>query len=444
MNITTKYENRRILLIDDNEAIHEDFRKILCPRANDDSLVAAEAELFGDETASDADARYELVSALQGSDGLALVKDAVERGTPFAVAFVDVRMPPGWDGVETVERIWQVDPRLQVVLCTAFSDHSWQQIVRRLGRSDQFLILKKPFDVIEAQQLALTLTTKWNLARAAEGHEAALEASVEMKTRQLAKVRQAADAVVQARNQSLVRISQGFRPPMNAILQFAEQLMEQGDISKAPPVRVEAINTILHSGKRLLVLIDNLFDYSKIETGRMELVRVDFDLHEVVRTTVKTFAAAAARKSLDLRWQIDDSVPRHVVGDASRLAQILSNLIDNAIEFTEQGSVDVRVTLESVQDPITIVRFAINDTGIGIAMDQLDRLFQPFSQVEGPSGQRSNSAGLGLAISRRLVELHGGNIEVCSAPGEGSTFEFTVELIRTAPTDSLTHTPAVH
>ncbi len=137
--------NRRILVIDDNEAIHQDFRKILNPEAQGAaSLAASEAALFGE--APPQRQGFELDSAYQGEEGLAMVVRALAESRPYALAFVDMRMPPGWDGIETIERLWQVDAQLQIALCTAYSDYSWEALSERLDLSDRLLILKKPFD----------------------------------------------------------------------------------------------------------------------------------------------------------------------------------------------------------------------------------------------------------------------------------------------------------
>lgn len=155
--------NRRILIIDDNRAIHEDFRKILASSSQDSAgLADMEDELFGETTRPAQTENFELSSAFQGEDGFNLAKKALAEGNPFALAFVDVRMPPGWDGVETIARIWEVAPEMQIVICTAYSDYSWEQITERLGKSDRLLILRKPFDPVEVQQLAYNLTAKWS------------------------------------------------------------------------------------------------------------------------------------------------------------------------------------------------------------------------------------------------------------------------------------------
>jgi two-component system NtrC family sensor kinase len=180
--------NTRILIIDDNHAIHDDFRKILCEDDGASSeFKQTAAALFGETSSqnSDATATFQLHSAYQGKDGLALVEQAVRQGDPFAMAFVDVRMPPGWDGVETTARIWEVDPDLQIVICTAYSDYSWSEMLEKLGKSDRLLILKKPFDNVEVLQLANSLTRKWELLQESKGRVAGLEEMVVARTAQM-------------------------------------------------------------------------------------------------------------------------------------------------------------------------------------------------------------------------------------------------------------------
>ena len=162
MKSTDPKPNRRILIVDDNASIHADFREILCPDHSSEAAVdEMEAALFGEDQPSTAPAGFELDSAYQGQEALEKVKQALAEQRPYALAFVDVRMPPGWDGVETLARIWEVYPALQVVICTAYSDYSWEEMRAKVGQPDSLLVLKKPFDNIEVQQLAHALTKKW-------------------------------------------------------------------------------------------------------------------------------------------------------------------------------------------------------------------------------------------------------------------------------------------
>ncbi len=176
----------RLIVIDDNAAIHEDIRKILGRRDSaSPSLGETEALLFGEAAPRPKRALFEIDSALQGKDGFEMVKEALGEGRPYSVAFVDVRMPPGWDGVETISHIWELDRQLQIVMCTAYSDYSWDEIESRIGQTDNLVILKKPFDNIEVLQLAHALSTKWHLARHANLRLGALDELVRQRTTQL-------------------------------------------------------------------------------------------------------------------------------------------------------------------------------------------------------------------------------------------------------------------
>ncbi len=187
MSADSARANRRILIVDDTASIHQDFRKILCADPNGEpSLESLEETLFG--TTTKARQAYELDSAYQGQEALALVNKALADQAPYALAFIDMRMPPGWDGLQTIEQLWEVDPRLQIALCTAYSDYSFEAIEARLKYNDQLLILKKPFDHLEIRQMASALTWKWQLAQDIALKVIGLERTIEERVQELLKV----------------------------------------------------------------------------------------------------------------------------------------------------------------------------------------------------------------------------------------------------------------
>jgi CheY-like chemotaxis protein len=180
---------RRILIVDDNPALHEDYRKVLCPeRKSSARLSDLEKLVLGSQTkdTGNSDISFEVDSAHQGKDGLELVKKALSLGRPYSMAFVDMRMEPGWNGIETIRQLWLVSPDLQIVLCSAYSDYSWSEIVQTLGATDNLVILRKPFDNIEVLQLALALCKKWESAREVQSHLARLGTEVVVRTNQAA------------------------------------------------------------------------------------------------------------------------------------------------------------------------------------------------------------------------------------------------------------------
>lgn len=216
-------ENRRILLIDDNVAIHEDYRKILVGKGGNSELDELEAALFdASPTSNSKHLNFEVSSAYQGQDGLSLVAQSLENNKPFAMAFVDMRMPPGWDGVETIKRIWEVDPNLQVVICSAYSDHSWSELVDALPSVGQWLLLRKPFDSAEVSQLALALTKKWELERQSRERVRDLEHIVTERTYELRQEMQGRLAAQVALRENDARIRAVFDTTQNGIVIFDE------------------------------------------------------------------------------------------------------------------------------------------------------------------------------------------------------------------------------
>jgi two-component system, cell cycle sensor histidine kinase and response regulator CckA len=185
--LTSQPHNHRILIIDDNPSIHEDFRKILGPADAKlaEELDATEATLFGDHAGASSAQNFRIDSAFQGQEGLEKVRAACAEGAPYAVAFVDVRMPPGWDGIETISRIWKEFPDLQIVICTAYSDYSWDEIAKSVGNTDKMLVLKKPFDNVEVLQMAHALSKKWQLTQMGRKQMEELDALVNQRTAEL-------------------------------------------------------------------------------------------------------------------------------------------------------------------------------------------------------------------------------------------------------------------
>ncbi|SHO59606.1 PAS domain S-box protein [Algoriphagus zhangzhouensis] len=242
---------------------------------------------------------------------------------------------------------------------------------------------------------------------------------------ELVKAKERAEQASLIKSQFLSVMSHEIRTPMNAVIGLAHFLME--DNPRAD--QLENLKTLQFSAESLMALINDILDYNKIDSGKVELEKMPFDLKNLIRRIVHSHSFQANEKSLELFIEIDETIPKGILGDSVRIGQIVNNLLSNAIKFTEKGFVKIKLSKKSKpQDGITSIQFGFEDTGIGIPDEKLETIFEAFTQASSETTRKYGGTGLGLAIVKRLIELHGGEIKYKANPLGGSIFEFTLEF----------------
>ena len=306
-------------------------------------------------------------------------------------------------------------------------------------RRDEFVTLMKEFGIVkDFEYLArrkdgtfITTMIDAHLIRNSSGQILYYEGIVRDITQrkrmeELRIAKEAAEKTAQSKNEFLANISHEIRTPMNAIIGFTN-LSLQNELS--PKIR-NYLNTIARSSRNLLHLINDILDFSKIEADRLEMESVDFKLDELIKTTSEIVSLRAQEKKIRFLVSVNPGVPNDLTGDPYRLSQILLNLANNAIKFTNSGFVMISIEPIELNVDNCLLMFSIKDTGIGMTAEHIAKLFKPFSQADSSMTRRFGGTGLGLAISKHLVELMGGKIQVESRMGKGSTFYFTIQLLR--------------
>ena len=449
--------NRRILLIDDTPSIHADFRKILMPPpVQTQEMDAMEATLFGSETAPTR-VTVELDSAYGGQEGLGKLKWALDQQRPYALAFVDMRMPEGWDGAQTIEHLWQADPRLQVVVCTAYSDYSWDELLDRLQAHDRVLILKKPFDNVEVQQMANTLLAKWDMTERASLQMNHLEHLVQrevderkqlesqlVQSEKLASLGQLAAGVAHEINNPIGFISSnlgtldGYFQQLQEMLDAygqAETLIQSGEWAERLQQLRERIELdFLREDIPLLIKEskDGINRVGRIVRDLKDFSRVDanqewqwINLQQGIESTLNIVAN-------ELKYKADVLKEYQVLPDIeclpSQINQVFMNLIVNASQAIgpERGTLTLR-TGHAAQS----VWIEVQDTGSGIAPQNLQKIFDPFFTTK-PVGQ---GTGLGLSLSYGIIKKHRGEITVRSEVGVGTTFRVELPIRQSSRVD---------
>ncbi len=429
-------QQHRLLVVDDNPAIHDDFRKILGQSGRvDGDFERLDQALFSDQAdapASVSGLRFAIDFAGQGHEGLERVQAACAAERPYALVFLDVRMPPGWNGVETAARILHTDPNVQIVLCTAYSDFGWNQIVDVVGATDRVLILKKPFSVIEVQQLAYALVMKWLLVRASVNHREVLEARVAERTDELVAANQRLRAEMAERSrmeaalrkaqrlESLGRLAAGIGHEINNPLNFISGSIEivQNEI--------DGLADVIPEGQR--GTIDDVLDAASVGIARIASIVRSIKLFsrspgepassiELADTLAMCLKMSLQRLPIQVELELDFGDIPPVWCDRVELEQVFINIIENAVHAMRDAEVEApRIAVTTRRDEDHTVRVEIADSGPGVDPALLEQIFDPFFTTKAPGV----GTGLGLSICHSIIENMGGTIEMKNADAGGA------------------------
>jgi two-component system, sensor histidine kinase len=355
-----------------------------------------------------------VVRALSGPEAIDLT-DRME----FALVLMDISMP-GMDGFETVEimKSRHENQLLNVIFVTALYDEPYYKIKGvKMGAVD---FISKP---IIPELLIGKVKIFLEIYRQHKSLEEEITHRV-LAEEELIRARQIAEDAAKAKQQFLSTMSHEIRTPLNAIINTSHLLLEESPRQD----QLDNMNILRFSAEGLLQLINEILDYSKIDSGKIEFESLDFDLRLLASRIISTLEHNALQKGLSLKVNIDDAVPSILKGDAARLSQVILNLLGNAIKFTNQGSVTLAVNVKNVEEETTELTFRVTDTGIGIPEEQQQRIFDSFTQASSSTTRTYGGTGLGLSIARMLLDLQGSSLTLQSRVNEGSTFAFSLKF----------------
>jgi CheY-like chemotaxis protein len=359
---------------------------------------------------------YDVRRVINGKQALIAAKS-----DPPDLILLDIKMPD-MDGYEVCQQLKASErtASIPVIFLSALDEPLDKVKAFAVGGVDY---ITKPFNL---EEVLARVKTQIGLQR--------IQQQLRAKNQALETAKCEADAANRAKSDFLAVMSHEIRTPLNAVIGIAGLLNE----TQLDPQQQDYVETIRHSGELLLSIVNDVLDFSKIESGKLELELQPFDLQTCLEESLDLLAPKAAQKKVELAYFIEPPTPLSLVGDATRLRQILVNLLSNAVKFTEVGEVAVSVTAQAILEETESVlprryeiQFAIQDTGIGIPPERFDRLFQRFSQVEVSTSRQYGGTGLGLVICRQLSEMMGGKIWVESKVGQGTTFYFTIVAMAT-------------
>lgn len=425
----------RILIVDNDSSVHEVIKSTLVEDSfkGSKNIESLRSDFFSInidtpllETVSYSfDSAYHVEEAIEKIDG------ASEKGLPYSLIIMDSKTTSEIDVLAIIETIFNKYGNINIILLAKYSDLKWEDIKKRTKYKDQFVYLKKPFDINVLRQIVSMLVFTTIKIESIKKQVNSLEGDLKKRTKELnstvedyLQIEEKREQALAIKHQFISTVSHELRTPLTAAISIMKAF-EKTNLDSEQNSYLKIVN---ETHEILLQILDNILDFSRLENNRLELYEILFDYKKLVKMQVKHMEEIARENGNHITLNIDDTIPDQLYGDPGKIRQIYTNLLGNAIKFTNNGTINVILEVLNEDNSSMTILTSIVDTGVGVDVSEYDTIFSYFSQADSGVHRKFGGTGIGLNVSKMLIEKMGGKIGVASKPGEGSNFTFYIFL----------------
>ncbi len=420
---------KRILIVDDTKSIHDDFCHTLSQSASTLSAeaLALEKDLFNTSDMSEqyTDIHYTIDSAYQGLEAVEMVSKAHIEHRPYNLIYMDVRMPPGIDGIETIYRIWQQYPEIEIVICSAYSDYTWNDIKAKLKSTDKLIFLKKPFNKDNIIQTTYLLSKKWDASQEKNTEIETLQNEVSIRTQQITDIKNQLDSIQKqyeqtalTKNNLLSHINQEIKSPLNGIITVTDLLLDTSLDSE----QADLAQSIKQSGHSLNEIITNLLEVEILAPSTHNNEKVEFNIRSLIENIIELIQIKIDESGVFITTSLQSSLPDTCKGDPLKIKQLLVQLVLDSVSRTPKGRIDISVNLERKEsDSIFLINFIITDSGIPFSNDELTVLTTTLSTPIPQTTER-------LGLFKKILDSLDGTTTLRNQKMNGAYYSFTIPV----------------